>query len=344
MTACPHCSEQLPPKIQEFKPIQLVACSECMNACLVEWLPAGPLAKPLDGMEPVRELAPPGSVMEGVFSMLREAIAELPVLPEVPQRIASMINDPIVSMSDLAGVINQDAAISLKVMRMANSAFYASPHEITELQTACSRMGLKTLGHVVQTAANANLYKTSDKAFKDVVEGLWRHGAAAAHCADEIASKTPSVPRSLPFSAGLVHDIGKLVLIDIITVKYKGGTGRLRESPDLLLKVIDRFQSLVGLHVVQYWDMSPEHLFTTYFCPQPQSIPVEQWEALTHVVTLASDAADACGFSIAPMEAELSIADHPSTEALGLNDEQIDSLQLSLPESLEGFMGALGGP
>ena len=344
MTACPYCSEQLPTENQELKPVQLVACGECMNACLVEWQQTGPLAKPLDGVQPLRESAPKGSVMEGVFSMVREAIGELPVLPEVPQRIASMINDPIMSMGELADVINQDAAISMKVMRMANSAYFASPHEITDLRTACSRMGLKTVGHVVQMAASANLYKTSEKMFKEIMEGLWRHGAATAYCADEIALKTPSVPQALPFSAGLVHDIGKLVLIDIITVKYKGGTGRLRDSPDLLLRVIDRFQSLVGLHVVQYWDMSPEIFYTTYFSARPNFLPTEQWEASTHVVALASDAADACGFSIVPVETELSIADHPSAEALGLSDEQIDSLQESLPESLEEFMEALGGP
>ena len=47
MTECPYCSEKLSPKVQPFKPIQLVACSACLNAFLIEWEDAGPLARKL---------------------------------------------------------------------------------------------------------------------------------------------------------------------------------------------------------------------------------------------------------------------------------------------------------
>lgn len=348
MSACPHCyDEDLLVGIKPAKPVQLAACRKCLDVCLVDWNTGAPVTSEIEGLVPLRELAPPGSVMAGVFSLLNDVIEELPVLPEIPQRIVSMINDPITSMSDLATIINEDAAISMKILRMSNSAFYASTHEITDLRTACARMGMKSIAHVVHAVANGNLYRARDRAFRDIMEQLWRHAVATAHCADELAGLVRGIDRNLPFAAGLVHDVGKLVLLDLLTTKYKGNIGRLRESPQLLIKVIDRFYTLVGLHVVQFWQMTPEYTFTTFFNSQPAALsanPVQQWKSLTHLVALAGDVATACGYKVGPGETPSLQQEHPSAVALGLSDEQIGALHLSLPEPLEALMEVLGAP
>lgn len=339
--ACPYCNQNLLTAVKPIKPMQVVGCRECINVSLVEWTGDDPAAKPISGMPPLSEIAPQGSVMAGVFAMLNDIIVQLPVPPEVPQRVVSMVHDPLTSMNELASVIEDDAAISMKVLRMANSALFASTHDISDLRTACARLGMKVLANVAHVMANSNLYRSGDLHFRELMQQLWLHSLATAHCADEIARIVKLTDTNAQFVAGLVHDIGKLVLLDALTVKYKGNTGRLKESPDLMLKVMNRFSPIVGLHVVQYWKMAPEVLFTTLFNHQPEATPTPEWTPLAHIISLSSDLVDAYGYKIGDGPPP-NLAGHASAKALELTKEQTAELSRTLPEALGSIVDALG--
>lgn len=338
---CPFCDARLPtPEGHEGEPL-LVACTQCLNALMLPSTDDGETGLRIEGMQRVSELAPEGSVMAGIFGMLSQVISELPVMPEIPQRIVSLIHDPITSMEDLSVVINDDAAISLKVLRMANSAFYSSAHEITELRIACARLGMKAIANIAHATSNSNFYRSGSPEFRDLMKQLWFHGLATAHCADEVASLVPGIDPTLPFVAGLVHDTGKLVLLDTLTTKYKGNVGRLKDSPELLLKVLNRFQHIVGLHVVQYWKMAPAVVFATFFNDQIQRAPQGSPQALVHVIALSSAIADTCGYQIGtglPPEWD----GHPSLDVLQISEAAIQEIIDRLPLELESVVGVLG--
>lgn len=343
MIACPYCGAELPLQGDPGRSHQLVGCTKCLDASLVHWDDGSSKATRLEGVQSRAEMAPAGSVMEGVFAKVGEVIADLPVLPAVPQRIMAMIHDPITSISDLAEIIRDDAAIAMKIMSVSNSALYTSPTEIKDLRTACARLGMRTIANVVNAAANGNVYRSGEPAFRNIMLQLWQHAVATAHCADEIAVLTRCEGQQVAFLAGLVHDIGKLVLVDTITVRFSGNIGRLRESPQLLVQVVNRFHPLVGLHVAQYWRMAPECAFTTYYNHQPDALPVEQWKPLTHAIHLASHMADTYGYMVGSGEPS-DLADHPSIAALGLAPDKVEALQLKLPESLSSLIDVLGAP
>lgn len=319
----------------------MVGCAKCLNASFIDWGQDPPEARRVDRVETMDELAPDGSVMAGVLARLGDSIAELPMLPEVPRRILYMIHDPLTSMNDLAEIINEDPAITMKVMRISNSALYGGTHEIKDLHVACARLGMRTVANVVNAAANGNLYRVRRKQFRDLMERLWRHAVVTAHCADRIAQLVPKEEHRSAFVAGLVHDIGKLVLLDTITTRYRGNLGRLRESPELMVKVLDRFHTLVGLHVIQYWKMPPEFAFSTFFVGRPENVPVDKWSSLAHVVCLASAMADACGATVGTDD-PLVIAGHASIAALGLTDERIQQLAEDTSEELDSIFEVLG--
>jgi len=339
--ACPYCNQNLLAMVKPSKPVQLVGCRNCINIALIEWTGEEANAKPIRGMPPLSEIAPQGSVMAGVFAMLNDIIVQLPVPPEVPQRLVSMVHDPLTSMNELAGVIEDDAAISMKVLRMANSALFSSTHDISDLRTACARLGMKVIANVAHVMSSSNLYRSGDPHFRELMQQLWLHSLATAHCSEELVRILKLPNTNSQFVAGLVHDIGKLVLLDALTVKYKGNTGRLKESPELLLKVMNRFSPIVGLHVVQYWKMAPEVLFTTFFNHQPEATPTPEWVPLAHVIALSSDLADAYGYRIGDGPPP-DLSDHPSAKALELTREQTTELSQSLPEALGSIVDALG--
>ncbi len=346
MRSCPHCGADLLALSGAGIFPRLVSCRKCLNVVLIEDDDPATSVKTINGTETVAEMAPAGSVIAGVFSILGEVLDELPVLPEIPQRIVALVHDPLTSMEDLAEVINEDAGIALKVLRMSNSAFYAGPNEITDLRTACSRMGMKVLVNIAHAESNGQFYRTSDPRLREFMHALWRHGVATAHCVDQLSLMLPGVNTELAFMAGLTHDIGKLILLDTLLRRYRGNIGRLKEDPNLLRKVLDRFYPIVGIQVAQHWRMTPEYLCTTFFNSRPQLVPVEEWKPLTHAVSLASDIAGALGYDVVAPDADVvpDFSDHPSGVLLGITNEAMADLLVRLEQSLESFMQVLTPP
>lgn len=320
--------------------MQLVGCSQCHNPLLLQW---DDTAKPQvlhgPGMDRVEDVSPRGSVIEGIFSILSDVISELPVLAEVPQRVVTAVHDPLSSMDDIAVIIEDDAVLSMKVLSLANSAYFATISEINDLSTACSRLGMRALANIAYAVANANLYKTNDPMAREVMQQLWCHAVATAHSAEAIGRKV-GLDQNTSFIGGLVHDIGKAVLLDAITTKYTGNVGRLRESRELLVSVLDQHAPLVGLHVVQYWKLAPEFSFSTLYSQQPDQVPDEQWEKLTYTISLASIMADHCGYAIGDGD-PASFDSAIYQESLGFSSEDIEELKTDLEDSLEAIVGVL---
>ena len=337
---CPTCQRPLPPETSTARPSRLVGCSYCLNIALVEYGEIGRCATALDGVPPLGQLAPVGSVMEAVLKHLNAALAELPVLPEVPMRVLQMMHDPLTSMTDLAEVIDEDAAISLKVLRISNSALYAGTHQIKDLHVACARLGMRTVANVVHTISQHNVYRTDKPAFRSAMKLLWQHAIASAHSAEAIGAKVAPGKFPAAFIAGLVHDIGKVVLLDILSRRYKGRLGQLTESKELLAKVLHHFHSYAGTHVVQYWKLPPEFTFTTFYADRPENLQEHPYYELSQIVSLASALADSLDYGFSPRVAD--VYEHPSLGVLGIDASTLGELKERLAEELETTMEIYG--
>lgn len=279
--------------------------------------------------------------MSGVMSAIDEVIDNMPTLPEVPQRVVSMVHDPLVSIAEIADVVNEDPVMSVKVLGMANSAYYSPVSEVADLRTACSLLGLRALASVAHAVAASNMYRVQNPSFREMMEQLWRHGVATAHIADELGDLVGSSDTKILFLAGLTHDVGKLVLLDSITNRYKGATGRLKDSPDLIVKVMSRFAPLVGFHVVEHWRLPPQLGFTTLYQSSPESVPVHDVAQLVRIVSLASDIAEYHGYNVGEQQEPTPIQE-AHLEALDLSQEKFDEYMEIVSESLGAIVGIFG--
>lgn len=266
---------------------------------------------------------------------------KLPVLPEISQRVLAMVSDPDVTMAALASVIKQDQAIALSIMKLANSAVYGGLEEIKELDSACARLGMKTIANTVQVVANNNLFVTGDKRLKGFMKKLWRHSIASAHCANEIAALTAEPRGEAMFLASLIHNIGKVVILDIITGAYAGDIAKLRVTPELLREVIDGFHSLVALNVATHWELPPEYGTVVYVQNDPSHCPVESCLPMAHVVSLSSAVATVEGFGMYESDATFLVS-HASARYLNLGDMKLATLRVDLADKLEALFTAAG--
>ncbi|MFC1734525.1 HDOD domain-containing protein [Candidatus Hydrogenedentota bacterium] len=145
---------------------------------------------------------------------LIEDIVTLPSLPGVVTKVTAMITDESASVSDVAAIIAGDPSLSLKAMRLVNSAFYGMRHQITSVEHAAALLGMKVLKNLVLTASVFTLFKGKGKHRLFNQSDFWSHSincGLAGRAIVKTASKGELVDPEEAFIAGLLHDIGKLV-------------------------------------------------------------------------------------------------------------------------------------
>ena len=140
-------------------------------------------------------------------------ISDLPTPPVVFNQINKVINDPNTSAYDIAAILSEDPAMSVKVLKLSNSAFYGLKREITSIKQAVIIMGIMTVRSLVLSTAVFEMFKnnSADPGFQD---DFWRHSLATGTCARLLIRQMSGkwiTEAELAFSAGLLHDIGKLV-------------------------------------------------------------------------------------------------------------------------------------
>ena len=142
--------------------------------------------------------------------------ANLPTLPQVATRLMNMINNPLTSASDVAFIVGQDLSLSAKVLRLANSAFYGIPRTITSINNAVVILGLKVINTMVLSLTVFDMFP-EDRRIAALFnrKAFWLHSLSCGLIAKFLATRIRKVVLFDPeeaFCAGLLHDIGKVVM------------------------------------------------------------------------------------------------------------------------------------
>ena len=135
-----------------------------------------------------------------------EQVGELPTLPHVVQKLASMIGRPNVSAEEIGALIEKDQVLSAKVLRLANSPFYGFPSRIASVAHAVVVLGLSVVKGLTLCATAFDMMKNAG------MNDLWRHSLGDAMTAHILGAKTGMKNPEEVFVGGLLHDIGKVVL------------------------------------------------------------------------------------------------------------------------------------
>jgi len=141
-------------------------------------------------------------------------IRNLPTPPIVFHQIQKVISDPRVSANQIAKILQEDPAMSVKVLKLTNSAFYGLSREIESVKQAVVIVGLEAIKNLVLSASVLDMFKGKD-IDQDFQDKFWRHSLAVGFCARLLARKARArgmIDPDSAFSGGLLHDIGKVIL------------------------------------------------------------------------------------------------------------------------------------
>jgi len=173
-------------------------------------------------------------------------IRNLPTPPIVFHQIQKVINDPNVSAGQVASILAEDPAMSAKVLRLTNSAFYGLSKEIESVKQAVVIVGFEAIKNLVLSASVLDMFKGKN-IDQEYQEKFWRHSLSTAFCCRLLARnlrKRGSVDPDSAFSAGLLHDVGKLIICCFLEpehAKYMAERQKDRESLDF--EIEDRILS-----------------------------------------------------------------------------------------------------
>ncbi|MBI5521596.1 MAG: HDOD domain-containing protein [Desulfarculus sp.] len=143
---------------------------------------------------------------------LQHKIRNLPTLPAILSQIIDLLEQPNSSATDIERVLKNDQALTSKLLAMANSAYYAFQFEVTTVRRAVVAVGYSEVRNLCMGLSLMGFLKPSVFRDRQMAELLWLHSLAVAQGAKLLTQKTRGMDPEVAYTAGLLHDIGKVVL------------------------------------------------------------------------------------------------------------------------------------
>jgi putative nucleotidyltransferase with HDIG domain len=223
----------------------------------------------------------------------------IPPFPQIAIRVLQLTNDKAVSMRQLSDLISSDPSFSSEVLTIANSALYSSRSPVTSILQAIALLGMSHLKGVCLTVGVRAYLGKSLK--RQSLRAIWRHGLACALIAEQLA-QGGSINPNTAYTAGVLHDIGRLALVVIRPEAYDALLLAHRGSPTSILPCerdlfgFDHCEA--GRHLIADWKLPEDFaaIVSDHHSPRQKE---DSWN-LSALINVSCRMADAIGFAVFP--------------------------------------------
>lgn len=276
----------------------------------------------------------------GALKQFVERLDQLPTLSPVATELVRVTEDPEAHLSQVAGIIESDPALTARLLKIANSAYFGVPRRVATVQQATALLGLNLVRSVALSVA---VIQVLDDHIDDRFDlrAFWTHSAAVGIFSSLLARRFRLIKPEEAFVAGLLHDLGRLVLYVWEGEKYfeilkEAETGELPliELEELYLNASHTWAAKLAM---EYWKFPPSlvspawlhHQPLTHFGPNPTrqlEFVVKCANSLCHIQQL--------GFSGDPGD-DLSIIQ--LQETTGLSQDEFSALSAQAVARLESM-------
>ena len=214
---------------------------------------------------------------------------ELQPIPQVALKILRLIDDEEYEIAQLTEEIRKDQVISARTLKLCNSVMYSGKNKIETLDHALVFLGMKLLVKLVISASVENLFTHSSAGYSLCKGGLYHHAIGTAIISEKLANLTGKAKPGLAYTAGLLHDIGKVVLDQHIASAYPLFYRQMFEEGNNFAEAEKRILGVdhtgVGSELAQKWSFPESLVETIRYHHRPQNSG--QYHDLVHLVYLA---------------------------------------------------------
>lgn len=274
--------------------------------------------------------------MNPTVERILASAAALKPFPKVAQRALALLDDPLVSATKLVDVISLDAALTVAVLKAANSAALARTRQVADLKQALALLGNARFRELVFASAAVPFLSAAHAGYQLSAGELWRHSVATALLAQQLARQAALPPEDVAtlFTAGLLHDLGKSILSQYV----QAGTGDImalvkeqgRSFLDAELAVLGMHHAELGALVAERWNFAPGLVELIRYHHEPELKPDSKPLAALHV---ANALTQLFGVSTG-VDGLIQRGHEASVKALGLTRKDLEVALAELPGKL----------
>jgi putative nucleotidyltransferase with HDIG domain len=225
-----------------------------------------------------------------------EEIGALPTLPEIPMKILHLIaTDESSSMEDIAKIVERDPALTANILKVANSAYYGVRQKIASLKLSLAILGLNEIINIVTSISIVRLFPAGRGNGNFDRAKFWQHSFGCAAAVRMLAKDLDLDTQGVGFVAGLLHDLGKLILDqyfhsklrEVQKLKTKEGISNLEAE----VRSVGVDHATIGSWLAQRWDLPASLVESIAYHHRPLDVlalaPPSREPVLTAMVHLA---------------------------------------------------------
>lgn len=276
---------------------------------------------------------------EALTEKIAEYIKDMPSLPTSVSKVLNLCNNPQISPADLNYVISLDPVLVGRVLKLLNSAYYGLNQRVTNLVRAIIMLGINTIKNLALSSAIMGILP-KDKRYQGLdMEGFWRHSLCVGTATKLLAKQRGVDPKQLEeyFTAGLLHDIGKIPLNAVLSKDYMVAVTDADREQLSLYQVESKTLGInhcdVGATIVKAWQLPGPVGETIMFHHNLAAYPGSHSDILSCVAVANHFASEReVGFSgdrypIKP--------DGWVWQSLGVGDDVLEAIEKAVNEEIE---------
>ena len=276
-------------------------------------------------------MKPEKPLLQLINEHLAAGLQDLPVFNNVAVKLQQLLASRSFEIDDVIELISEDQSLSSRVLKVANSSYYAGLSKIATIKDAIIRLGAQEIANMAMLASQFDFYQSPNEILNRMMQGLWGHALATAVGAKWLVRKSgyPGMA-SEAFMGGLMHDIGKLALLKILDDIMKNNESSVHFSEQLINEIMATMHEEVGYNLMKSWN------FPDFYCDIAKGHHTEEYDhgnILLLAVRLSNMACKKIGRDLCEPMPEISLATTPESHILGLKEIALAELEIVIEDA-----------
>ena len=226
-------------------------------------------------------------------------IGELPAAPVILSKALKLTSNLDSNIEDISKNISADQSLTAKVIKLSNSPIYGRVQRIKSLSESIKVLGFNQVKSIIVSASTYKVFKSG--VHEKIADLLWQHSLATGLGARLLAKRYGNVDKEEAYLCGLLHDIGKLVLLQTAPHVYEEVITKVKETGESFFKVENRILGFnhanVGNALLTKWNFPP-NLVREIFNQHKTKIDVRENEVtIARITAIANSMANYIGAS-----------------------------------------------
>lgn len=258
-------------------------------------------------------------------------LQDLPVFNSVAVKLQQLLASRSFEIDDVIELIGEDQSLAGRVLKVANSSYYAGLTKIATIKDAIIRLGAQEIANMAMLASQFEYYQSQHEVLNASMKELWGHALACAVGAKWLTRKAgyPGMAAEA-FMGGLMHDIGKLALLKVLDDIHRSKESSAHFSEQLIYEVMDAMHQEVGYQLMKRWN------FPDFYCDIAKGHHGDSFDhtnILLVAVRLADLACKKIGRCIGLADPTINIFSTQEAQFLGLKEIALAELEIVIEDA-----------